>query len=76
MDTRGPWEHFEHVADIGVRGLEPTVAEAFAQAALVLTALIVAPRAVEPRQSVMIDLKGGGLDYLFYGWINCRYGVL
>jgi len=32
MDTRGHWEHFEHVTDIGVRGFGPNPAEAFAQA--------------------------------------------
>ncbi|MEW6729159.1 MAG: archease [Pseudomonadota bacterium] len=70
MDTRGHWEHFEHVADIGVRGLGPTAAEAFAQAALALTALIVDPRAVESRERVTVDLEGADLDYLFYDWIN------
>ncbi|MFZ5537457.1 MAG: archease [Pseudomonadota bacterium] len=70
MDTRGHWEHFEHVADIGVRGLGPTAAEAFAQAALALTALIVDPRAVESRERVTVDLEGVDLDYLFYDWIN------
>lgn len=70
MDTRGHWEHFEHVADIGVRGLGPTAAEAFAQAALALTALIADPAAVESRESVTVDLEGADLDYLFYDWIN------
>jgi SHS2 domain-containing protein len=70
MDTRGHWQHFEHVADIGVRGLGPTAAEAFAQAALALTALIVDPATVESRESVTIDLEGDDLDYLFYDWIN------
>ncbi|MGK0673194.1 MAG: archease [Halothiobacillaceae bacterium] len=70
MDTRGHWEHFEHVADIGVRGLGPTAAEAFAQAALALTALIVDPAAIACRESVTVDLEGADLDYLFYDWIN------
>ncbi|MFZ5466163.1 MAG: archease [Pseudomonadota bacterium] len=70
MDTRGHWQHFEHVADIGVRGLGPTAAEAFAQAALALTALVVDPAAVESRESVTVDLEGADLDYLFYDWIN------
>ncbi|MEW6692187.1 MAG: archease [Pseudomonadota bacterium] len=70
MDTRGHWQHFEHVADIGVRGLGPTAAEAFAQAALALTALVVDPAAVESRESMTVDLEGADLDYLFYDWIN------
>jgi len=32
------WEHFEHGADIGVRGFGPTLAAAFEQAALVAVA--------------------------------------
>jgi SHS2 domain-containing protein len=31
------WEHFKHVADIGVRGYGDSLAEAFRQAALALT---------------------------------------
>jgi tRNA nucleotidyltransferase (CCA-adding enzyme) len=34
------WEHFEHGADIGVRGLGTSKAGAFEQAALALMAVI------------------------------------
>ena len=34
------WEHFPHDADVGVRGFGATPAEAFAQAALALTAVV------------------------------------
>src|SRR5690606_28024908 len=34
------WEHFAHDADMGVRGVGSTLAEAFEQGALALTALI------------------------------------
>src|SRR5512139_3851745 len=40
------WEHFEHGADIGVRGFGASVAEAFEQAALALTAVIADPAGV------------------------------
>ena len=37
------WEHFDHGADIGVRGFGPTEAAAFEQAALALTAVVADP---------------------------------
>lgn len=70
MDTSGHWEHFEHVADIGVRGIGSTPAEAFAQAALAMTALIVEPETIEARTPVSFELEGEDLDYLFYDWLN------
>lgn len=38
-DITNRWEHFEHGADIGIRGVGSTKAEAFAQAAMALTGL-------------------------------------
>ena len=34
------WEHFSHVADIGVRGFGSTMAASFEQAALAMTAVV------------------------------------
>lgn len=45
-------EHFPHRADIGVRGVGPSKAAAFAQAAVALTAAITDPGAVVPREAV------------------------
>lgn len=42
------WEHFEHGADIGVRGLGTTKAAAFEQAAVALVAVITDPQCVAP----------------------------
>lgn len=39
MSATGRREHFEHIADIGIRGIGASPAEAFAQAALALAAL-------------------------------------
>lgn len=67
----GHWEHFEHVADIGIRGFGSTPAEAFAQAGLALTALITDPDRVAPRQRVHVELEEeDDLEYLFFDWIN------
>ena len=41
MPTVPSFEHFEHQADMGIRGFGHTRAEAFVQAALALTAVVV-----------------------------------
>lgn len=67
------WEHFEHMADIGVRGWGPTLEEAFAQAALALTAVVTDPARVEPRQAVTIELErddDGDLELLLVDFLN------
>ena len=64
------WEHFDHGADIGVRGIGPTQEEAFVQAALALTAVILDPTLVRPEQEVAIacDLAEGALG--LPDWLN------
>lgn len=50
-DPPGRWEHFDHGADIGVRGIGPTKAAAFAQTARAMTAVVtdlVTVRVIEP----------------------------
>ena len=64
------WEHFRHGADIGVRGLGPSLASAFEQAALALTAVIVDPGALKPTETVEIKLDAPNADLLLYDWLN------
>jgi tRNA nucleotidyltransferase (CCA-adding enzyme) len=64
------WEHFEHGADMGIRGFGPTLADAFAQAALALTAAIVDPRTVESRESVDIQCDAPDTELLLVVWLN------
>lgn len=47
------WEHFQHMADIGVHGWGATLAEAFEQAALALMAVVTDPASV--RQEAMVS---------------------
>ena len=49
------WEHLEHGADIGVRGYGRSLAEAFAQAALSLSAIVTDPDRIEPADSIEIE---------------------
>lgn len=66
----GHWEHFPHAADIGIRGVGDTPAEAFAQAARALTAAATDPATVAARRSVDIHCTGADLEDLFYAWLN------
>ncbi len=64
------WEHFDHGADIGVRGLGPTKAAAFEQAALALTAVITDPDRIEPLERVFISCEAGDDEQLLAAWLN------
>lgn len=64
------WEHFHHQADIGIRGIGRTVAEAFAQAALALTAVITDPSSVTPTTSLTITASAEDLDALLFDFLN------
>jgi len=64
------WEHFQHDADIGVRGFGTTLSQAFEQAAVALTAVITAPQRVRPEIEVGIELEAPDAEYLLYQWLN------
>jgi tRNA nucleotidyltransferase (CCA-adding enzyme) len=64
------WKHFDHGADIGVRGLGPTKAAAFEQVALALTAVITDPDRIEPLERVLISCEAGDDEQLLAAWLN------
>lgn len=64
------WEHFEHGADIGVRGFGATLAEAFEQGALAMTAVITDPGSVAAREAVAIECDAPDVELLFAEWLN------
>jgi len=64
------WEHFPHVADVGVRGRGPTLARAFEAAATALCAVITDPESVEPRCAVDIDCEAPDAELLLVDWLN------
>ena len=66
----GRWEHFEHEADIGVRGFGPTRAEAYEQAALALTAVVTDPSGVAGREAVAVECKAPDDELLLAEWLN------
>lgn len=71
LKTHTPhWEHFPHQADIGVRGIAPTLAGAFEQAALALMAVIADPTAIDPAQAVEIECEAPDAELLLADWLN------
>lgn len=69
--NNGPrWEHFEHDADIGIRGIGPTLEQAFEQAALAMTAVITAPENVTATCSVDVDCQAPDNELLLLNWID------
>lgn len=64
------WEHFDHGADIGVRGHGPTESAAFEQAAMALTAVITDPGGVAARQSVPLGCEAADDELLLAAWLN------
>ena len=64
------WEHFSHPADIGIRGFGPTREEAFAQAAMALTAVIADLEKVQPDEPVDIVCREDDDEMLFMSWLG------
>jgi len=64
------WEHYEHGADIGVRGVGPTKAAAFEQAALALTAVVADLSSVVPRDAVEVRCEAPDDELLLADWLN------
>ena len=64
------WEHFSHGADIGVRGVAATKAQAFEQAALALTAVLTDPVNVRPALAVQIACEAPDDEMLLVDWLN------
>ncbi|MBS0518213.1 MAG: archease [Proteobacteria bacterium] len=63
------WSHFPHDADIGIKGVGRSPAEAFEQAALALTAAVT-EAAVESKAEVAVRCQASDLELLFVEWLN------
>jgi len=68
--VKAHWEHFDHEADMGVRGYGETLAGAFEQAALALTAVAVDLALVEPLEKVDIACEEPDAELLLVDWLN------
>lgn len=63
-------ELFEHGADVGVRGFGRTKAEAFAEAARAVTALVTDPAGVRAERTVAFHCTAPDDELLLHGWLN------
>ena len=64
-------EHFEHGADVGVRGFGATPARAFEEAAKALFALLVErPEAVCPQIEERLEVEAANLEELLVAFLN------
>lgn len=64
------WEHFEHRADVGVRGFGPDIAQAFEQGALAMIAVIAELSTIEAEQQVQITCDAPDDEILFIEWLS------
>jgi SHS2 domain-containing protein len=64
------WEHFAHDADIGVRGVGASKADAFEQAAVALTAVITDPQSLNLWEKLQISCEAPDDELLLVDWLN------
>jgi tRNA nucleotidyltransferase (CCA-adding enzyme) len=65
-----PWQHFQHQADIGVRGIGHTKNEAFEQAALALTYVVTDAAMVAPLEESSFHCEAPDDELLLAEWLN------
>ena len=65
-----PYEYFEHKADIGIRGIGKTLAEAFEQAALAMFEVMVETKELELNKSQLVEVEGNNSDELLIAWLS------
>lgn len=70
LNEKASWQHFQHVADIGIRGCGNTVEQAFAQAALAMTAVITDPQLIDNKICIDVECESTDLEFLFVDWLN------
>ena len=64
------WEHFPHQADIGVRGIGATKAEAFEQAAMALTSVVAELHTIEAVEPLELTCEAEDDETLLVEWLN------
>jgi tRNA nucleotidyltransferase (CCA-adding enzyme) len=65
-----PFEHLDHEADAGVRGIGKTLEEAFAEGARGMFALMIELDRVAPKDAVEIECHADSLETLFVAWLG------
>ena len=70
MIKNAGWQHFQHVADIGIRGYGSSVEVAFTQAAMAMTSVITELQLVDNKICIDVECESADLEYLFVDWLN------
>jgi SHS2 domain-containing protein len=70
MPISACWKHFPHEADVGVCGVGATLAEAFEQAALALTAVVTDLTVVSPKEMIRLSCAAPDAELLLVDWLN------
>lgn len=70
MCAERAWSHFQHRADIGVCGNGATLEQAFANAAMAMTAVITPPQQVRPVQPVFLHCAAPDHELLLVDFLN------
>ena len=70
MSDVARWEHFPHQSDVGVRGIGASLAEALAQAALALTAIVTEIERVRAAAAVEIRCRASDPEMLLVEWLD------
>lgn len=73
MDTpsqRALWKHFDHDADVGIRGFGHSLEEAFEQAALAMVAVVTDPAGIGCGTDVPIRCQADDIELLLVDWLN------
>ena len=68
--TNAHWEHFEHDADIGVRGYGETLDQAFEQTALAMSSVITDPDNIQAHECIEVECNAPDYDVLLVDWLN------
>jgi len=65
-----PYEYLDHEADMGIRGIGDSLAEAFAEAAQAMFSLMADPETVAPRESVAVHCRAPDVETLLVEFLN------
>lgn len=64
------WQHFQHMADIGVHGWGASLEEAFEQAGVALCAVVTEPDSVRAEVRVEVECAAPDSELLLVDWLN------
>jgi tRNA nucleotidyltransferase (CCA-adding enzyme) len=70
VNNHNTWEHFHHAADIGIRGIAESVEQAFENAAYAMTAVMIDPKHIPPKQNISVSAQAPDIELLLVDWLS------